>query len=127
MIYAIGWSSVCSVVYINEWNKEHYPESKVGEKLIRDGKDLAEFIKASKDDTFLFSLSNYAKEQAKYCFDQKPQFDEWVKKYEMEPYIKFMSAGISNPVHQERKYSIYVVVMQSAEHSCPLEVKGMVK
>lgn len=127
MIYSIQWASVCRKTMVSEWNKELYPDKQLGD-IFGDlgGKEVADFIKESKDSTFLFSLSNYAGIQGT-SMDQKPTFDEWVKTYGLEKYVKFVSAGISNPVHQERKYSIYVAVLQSEDTKYPLEVKGMVQ
>jgi hypothetical protein len=129
VIYSIYWMSVYTEQRVTEWNKAQFPNRKVGDLVSSSeySKELADGIKESENDTFLFLLSNYAGEQAKHGKDQKPQFDSWIKEHGLEEYVAFMSAGISNPAHQERKYSVYLVVMQSKNHHMPVEMKGMVK
>jgi hypothetical protein len=126
MIYSASWASIFLIQTVTQWNKPNFPGKEIGDTVNETSKTLAEAIKASKDDTFLFLLSNYAGGQAQYNLDQKPQFDRWIKEHELEKYVKFVSAGISNPAHQERKYSLYLAVLQSEEHNTPVELKGMV-
>lgn len=125
-VYSFTWSSVISPGgVISEWNKHLYPGRNIGEAVNPNGaKDVADYIKNSKEDTFFFCLSNYAGPQAVGCHDQKPQWEKWVEENQLQEYVKICSAGISNPIHQERKYSLYVVIMQSKDHPCPVELKG---
>lgn len=128
MMYSFTWSSVWAPGgSVTPWNQKQYPDKKIGDPIGgAAGKDVADYIKNSKDCSFFFCLSNFAGEQG-HSPDQKPQFDQWIKENQLEEYVKFYSSGISNPVHQERKYSLNVVIMQSKDHSCPMELKEGLK
>lgn len=127
MIYTVQWVSICRQHTVSEWNQSQFPNNKVGD-VVGDigGNDFAEFVRKSKNSAFVIALSNYAGEQGQ-ALDQKPQFDKWVEDQGMQEYVKFVSAGISNPVHQERKYSVYLAILQSKDHETPVELKGMVQ
>lgn len=67
---------------------------------------LADFIKRSEDDSFVFILTR----------DQLVGFDLWVKTHDMEEYIMERSELIANPVHPYNGRNLQIVVMVSKEH-----------
>jgi hypothetical protein len=121
MIYNIQWGVFYSDLIVSQWNRKHYPKNKMGDfiKGSEKGKMFADFIKEGKNDTFLFILVDYSHLKVA---SQKDQFDSWINENDLRDYIVLESSGISNPVHPERKYNLYFVVMQTKEHDTPVEI-----
>ncbi len=105
MIYSVSWISLAEARQVSPWGGS--PKYKIGDWFYPK-KELAEFIKSSKDDTFLFGLGKIQ--------NSWDTFQEWVDKYELKDYIVVESKGVYNPVHPERPNNLKLVVMQSLDH-----------
>lgn len=122
MIYHITLYSVMAATTINKWmftsEEQKDPEiaELIGKTISGEEKmaQLAEFIKSSKDDTFIFIPINL-------IYNQWKTFPEWIKRHSLEDYVKVHTRGICNPVHPGNGHNLQVVIMQSKEHSTPLE------
>ncbi len=72
---------------------------------------FANLIKESKDDTFIFIITQQHTAQV-------VQFDAWVKRYELEEYVVFTpSTLIVNGNHPEKGPNLKLIVMASKEHA----------
>ena len=120
MIYQTQWGSLNTKVTVNLWNKYLFPNKEVGEEAYYGARaDYVDFIKSSKNDTFLFILLKRG--------DSYFGFLEWVKENDLEDYIVVHTKGITNPVHPDRKHELYLVVMQSLEHFARIQRKEKVE
>lgn len=107
MIYSVYWGQTAPF-NISKWNPDQVPGYTVGQK-VDPRATLAEFIKTSEDDSFVFVL---VKKQG-----QHRQFQEWVEEHKLKDYLQVETAsGITNPVHPNEKYNLVFAIMQSANH-----------
>lgn len=68
---------------------------------------LAEAIKESKEDSFVFVLTNI----------QLPSFDEWIKKFNLSEYIMFrMHRPVTNNPYPDNGRNLTLVVMMGKDH-----------
>ena len=68
---------------------------------------LAEAIKESKEDSFVFILVN----------QQLPEFDEWIKKFNLSECIMFrMHRPVTNNPYPDNGRNLTLVVMMSKDH-----------
>lgn len=70
-------------------------------------KMLADEIKESKDDSFVFIIPRSSLETS---------FHAWLEKYDLEKFIVYKSEGITNPIHSWQKHNLVLYVLASKEH-----------
>jgi FMN phosphatase YigB (HAD superfamily) len=69
-------------------------------------KVLAEYIKESEEDSFVFILTN----------QQLPSFNKWLEKYELKDLIVADPAAVTNSVHISNGPNLNLRVLVSAKH-----------
>jgi hypothetical protein len=106
MIYHIFWA-VSNDITVNQWNATAYPDKALG-TVLSPKAALVEFIKSSKDDTFIFVLVKGT--------GQWSIFKDWVTKNGLQDHVVVCTDGITNPVHADAKHNLVLAVMQSADH-----------
>lgn len=108
MIYHVVWLYM-KPERVTAWNQSVYPDRKIGDMVCYRAIKLAEFIKSSEDDTFLFILAHgYGQ--------QKEEFEEWLDRYKLRDLLVVKTKGITNPIHSTVKHGLMLAVLQSSNH-----------
>ena len=104
MIYHIYWSSIRDSI------KKISPYSTMyGGMDWNSAATLAETIKRSEDDSFVFIVTEKNKEANR--------LRSWIKAYALEDYVVYESPiAITNPIHKDNGPNLRVFVMVSKQH-----------
>ena len=108
MIYEVWFTGILPSYTPSQFDKQLVLDTHNNQVSINRRKLLAEFIRRSKQDTFIFIVTQKD--------GQEELFLDWIKKEQLDSYIMEETESILNPIHPHSGRNLKIYIMMSSEH-----------